>query len=282
MGNIIASLAFKPPNNHEIYKIDSCELHWITTNKYNNIIPTLYYKNPFSRYTLLYSHGNSSTMFEDSTNIIKIAKVLNVSLFMYEYSGYGPSSPVSNYIKTYKDIIDLIENKLFVQSIKPSENTARDDIESAHQYMISKLMIDPKSIILYGFSLGTGISSYLCWKLFTSKSTIIPCGLILHSPYMSIMRVGIDVNTTFFCDIFPTIDIISDIKIPICIIHGLKDEVIPIQHSKNLYLKIDKKYRYDPLYLPQGTHSNSFHSYYSDCINYISDYLFYLHTFNSL
>ena len=131
MGGLISSLTFQPPNDFNIYNIDHCKLEWIKTKKHKNIIPTLYYKNPNSKYTLLYSHGNATTMFGIVSDIVKIAKILNVSLFMYEYSGYSISPPKNYMVKTCAekdDIYKLIYKEQFIQLIKPNESTARDDI----------------------------------------------------------------------------------------------------------------------------------------------------------
>lgn len=70
--------------------------------------------------------------------------------------------------------------------------------------------IDPRQIVVYGRSVGTGPSSYLASKL--SSESVQLGGLILECPFKSIVRVVADVGCTVMNDMFPNIDRISTVR----------------------------------------------------------------------
>ena len=55
-------------------------------------------------------------------------------------------------------------------------------------------------------------------------------------------------------DIFSNIDKIKNVKCPVCIIHSIKDEIIPFYHGKELY-KASKK-KFEPLFIDGTSHNN--------------------------
>eukprot|EP00798_Chlamydomonas_sp_ICE-L_P008603 gene8603-34044_t len=81
----------------------------------------------------------------------------------YDYTGYGCSTGVATVGNTLADI------------------------RSVYDHLIDEYKVDPKSVVLYGQSVGTGPSCYLGSKLPDLA------GVILHSPLMSGMRGTNDV-----------------------------------------------------------------------------------------
>ena len=80
---------------------------------------------------------------------------------MYDYSGYGESGGV------------------------PLENNTYRDIELVYNYALDHVVEnrEEKNIVIYGQSVGSGPSCYICAK----KQNV--GAMILHSPFMSGMRV---------------------------------------------------------------------------------------------
>lgn len=39
-------------------------------------------------------------------------------------------------------------------------------------------------------------------------------------------------------DMFPNIDRMKNIRCPVCIIHSIKDEIVPFYHAKVMYEKV--------------------------------------------
>ena len=121
-------------------------------------IASYYIHHPNSCYLLLFSHGNAADIGLMRNHLCKMYDKCKISIFAYEYSGYGRSSG------------------------KPSEKNTYCDIECAYEYIINELEIETSHIILYGQSLGTCVSVYLA-------SQYPVGGVILHSPLLSGLRV---------------------------------------------------------------------------------------------
>ena len=143
---------------------------------------------------------------------------------MYEYTGYDK-----------QDTLPFSEQFIY------------DDADAAFKYMINKLNIPPQRIIIFGRSLGSGPSCYLAEKYDVA-------GLFLNSGFMSVYRVAFKFRWTLPGDMFPNIDRIKNIKCPVCIVHSVKDEIIPFYHAREMYKNSVNKF--PPLFI-DGTSHNS-------------------------
>jgi len=107
---------------------------------------------------------------------------------------------------------------------------------------------DPKHIILYGQSLGTGPTLHLA-RQFEVQA------VVLHSGIMSGLRVIRPyMKSTYWFDIFPNIDAIRDCRSPVFVIHGTHDEEIGIEHGKRLYENARGKL--EPWWVEGGGHND--------------------------
>ena len=85
--------------------------------------------------------------------------------------------------------------------------------------------------IRYGRSLGSGLSCYMAEKQSAINRPML--GLILQSPLLSAFRVAFHFRHTLPGDVFPNIDRAPNITgTPVLIIHGTKDEVVPLWHGQ--------------------------------------------------
>jgi hypothetical protein len=115
------------------------------------------------------------------------------------------------------------------------------------------LRFKPNQIILYGFSLGTGIMFELA-----CKKEYPAAGLILQSPFLSIMRTLYNIKRTPFCDLFNSCDKAKSLCIKTFFIHGNKDSMVPYIHGRILATLIPQKYFYKFLTVPNADHNNMF------------------------
>ena len=179
----------------------------------NVSINCLYLKNQDSKGVILYLHGNrgnnrrclrQASMFED----------LGYDIFMPDYRGYGKS-----------DGRLTTESQLFT------------DMRAVYEYLLE--IYKPEDIQVLGYSLGTGIATYLA-------SEYSPTNLFLVSPYLSF----IDLKNRMFPLIpnflikFPMRNnkMIQDVRSQVFIFHGTDDEIIPYDSSIKLRnLKKDSK-----------------------------------------
>ena len=179
---------------------------------------------------IIYCHGNCGDLGYVLYDCYQIAKYTNCVVLCFEYPGYG----------TFKKI-KITESKLYLS------------IQKAYLYAKNKLNFKEKNIFIYGFSLGTGIALDIA-----CKSNFPIGGLILQSPYLSIMRIIYNIKKTLFLDIFPNCDKIKKLKTKTLFIHGIDDQVIPYIHGRILAKLIPEKYLYQFISIKNGGHNNLF------------------------
>jgi len=163
-----------------------------------------------------------------------ISKNLEINILAYEYVGYG------------------INKKGEATKEKPSEKNCLNSIEGAILFLIHKKEVKVEDIIIFGTSLGSGPSIYIAQKYALDKKHFY--GMILQSPFTSIIKTKFSLVGLGYMDMFPNLDRISDIECPVFLIHGKKDEVVPYDHSLELYRKL--KYPYSPLYVENAGHND--------------------------
>ncbi|CAK74994.1 unnamed protein product (macronuclear) [Paramecium tetraurelia] len=180
---------------------------YVLESQSGNLIASIYIEFSDSEQIILYSHGNSTDiglMFDTYVDIVMECKI---NLFSYDYSGYGQSTG-------YPTDINLLY-----------------DIESAYIFLIDQLQFEPRNIIIYGYSIGSGPSTNLA-----SRHEV--GGLIIHSGLSSGLRV-IDptIDHTSYNDIFPNLDYIVDVSAPVYLLHGGADSMINVVHAEQLAQK---------------------------------------------
>jgi len=125
---------------------------------------------------------------------------------------------------------------------KPTEKNLYQDARKSIEWLNRK-GINNKDIILYGESLGTGVAT----ELAQSNSFH---GIVLESPFTSIADAAkiyypyLPVNL-LLKDRYDSIKKIKNIKIPILIMHGKKDNIVPFFMGEKLYqMANEPKYKY--------------------------------------
>jgi alpha-beta hydrolase superfamily lysophospholipase len=192
MGKVISTLLFQPPD--EPTHLSSKKYTWLTTSK-GIKIPAFYVRQHHARYTVLYSHGNAEDLGMIYEYLTELSQLLYINIFAYDYSGYG--------LGTIRK--DNVEKK-----IEPSEENCYADIEAAYKHLTQVEQVSPSRIVLYGRSVGSGPSCYLARKLNLSDGEHI-AGLILHSPFLSVCRVVIDMGLEMSYDVFPNVSRIKEV-----------------------------------------------------------------------
>lgn len=119
----------------------------------------------------------------------------------------------------------------------PSEEQVQVDAEAIYEYVTTKINIHPRNIILFGRSIGSGPATWLA-----SRKNI--GALVLMSAFTSIRAVVQHLvgkwAQYFIKERFNNLEHISNVTCPTFIVHGLKDKLIPYQHSQELYSKDHK------------------------------------------
>jgi fermentation-respiration switch protein FrsA (DUF1100 family) len=157
--------------------------------------------------TLLYFTGNAGSVANRAAKIEAIAAG-GYGVFIMNYRGYGGSSGW------------------------PSETNNVSDAVSAYD-TLRGLGVPARDIVAYGESLGTSVATQLALKRSVQA-------LVLESPFTNIVDVGRQVwwflpLGLIMTDQYRTLDYISSVKVPLFIVHGERDGVIPIAHARRVY-----------------------------------------------
>ncbi len=112
--------------------------------------------------------------------------------------------------------------------------------------------VAPSSIIAYGESLGSGIAVRIAIERQVA-------GLILDAPYTSIVDVAAGAYPflpvrTFLIDRYETTKYIANLKVPLLILHGERDGVVPVAMGRELARLANEPKRL--VTFPNGGHSN--------------------------
>lgn len=186
-------------------------------------ISAVYLPNHKATYTLLYSHGNAEDL-GDMLPILQKLQQQGFAVFAYDYRGYGTSQGT------------------------PSESNAYKDIDTAYNYLTTKLGVPSNKIIIYGRSVGGGPSVDL-----SSRQPV--AGLILESTFTKAFLVVTKIPIVPF-DKFANIDKIKKVRCPVLIVHGTNDSVIPFSHGQQLFAAANEPKRF--LSVEGGDHNEDF------------------------
>lgn len=213
-------------------QIENAEQVWFKASN-GSRIHGFYFPSGDTEYGAIIHHGQSKNI--GFIGYLETAQVLNksgASVLLYDYEGFGASEG------------------------KPSNSALHRDAEAAYSFMINEKSIKPEKIIHCGVSLGTGAASYV--------ASLKPCGgVILFSPYLSLTEVS--KKYLPYLNLYPTwafpkpelgSSCLIDKDVPVLIIHGEKDPIMPISGSEKL-----KKLRKAPTMLirvPGPFHMGSF------------------------
>jgi len=171
------------------------------------------------RGVVLYFHGNADNLTRWGQYADRFLN-RGYDVWMYDYREFGKSrgSAVAK-----QDSFD--------------EDTFYRDSEFMYQQVISQY---PESqVVLYGYSLGTGIAT----KVAAEHK---PRLLLLEAPYYSIpdvwwQRVPIYPYELLIQSQFGTNERISSVRCPIHLFHGTNDEVVPYESSLKLARLLNRK-----------------------------------------
>ena len=224
-GEEIRFLQDKIPNNLLDYD------YVIIKDEDNISFPVIIFR-PINHYPIcvIYCHGNYGDIGTSLLECYEIAMNINCLLINFEYPGYG-----------------ICKDQPF------SENETYNNLEKTYLLARQHLGFSPNQIIIYGFSLGTGIAFDLACK---DKYPF--AGLILQSPLLSVVRVIYNINETPYFDMFNNCDKAKLLKILTFFIHGNMDQSVPYIHGRILAKIIPQEYLYDFYTVDGAGHNNLF------------------------
>ena len=223
------------------------KLIFIKRNKENksieDYIPCLFYRRTNSPNYLIYFHGNSENIFQIEHYGLDFRSYLEMNVILVEYPGYFLKMENSS------DPNIILNNSLIVFDWIKSTFNASDS-----------------QIFVCGRSLGTSPAIFL-------SSYRNPKALFLISAFTSIKNVGSDKCLSPFVEkIFSSINYIKFVKCPILFIHGEKDTLISIYHSKELYDKVKYNGNNDIDIIPRKNMTHNDFNLKEDIIDQINNF----------
>ena len=193
----------------------------ITTKDKINLIGWFYNRNLEEFKTILFLHGNAGSL-ENRTYKLNHFKNLNLNFLIIAWRGFSGNKG------------------------KPNEMGLYEDAKSAIKWLKAK-GVKEKNIILYGESLGTGVVV----EVAQNKNY---AGVILESPFTSMVNMGKKYYPFFpvnllLKDKFESYKKINNIFVPVLIMHGKVDKIVPYDMGKKMYeLANEPKFFYSQEY----------------------------------
>ena len=197
----------------------------------------------FSRPTILFLHGNAGNILHRYVNMLLLFNT-GCNVFIFDYRGYGMSSGNPDEPGLIQDSIAALDYLRNFNNLKPS--------------LIPTDSIDPSKIIVFGRSLGGAVALGLAEKrysqihslilenTFTSIPDMVPHILsLIIPPLQSHYNL---INSSFiknFCRLrwFSKTRISKLVgHLPILMLSGREDEIVPRHHMDQLYATLTKKY----------------------------------------
>jgi pimeloyl-ACP methyl ester carboxylesterase len=208
------------------------ELIYLESNEPKIKIPAfLFSPIDFHQYNciIIYCHGNSGDIGTSFLECQILSRNLRCDVLSFEYPGYGLSNDYDN----------------------TNEKRAYIYIRQVYKYARDQLRYHPRNIIIYGFSLGTGIAFDLACDINYPNG-----GVILQSPFLSIIRIFYNFKRTYYFDIFNSCDKAKFCHSTIYFIHGDKDTIVPYIHGRILAKLIPKEYLYGFYTVTDANHND--------------------------
>jgi len=177
-----------------------------------------YHTKDINKYkTILFLHGNAGTL-ENRIHKINHFQDININFLLIAWRGFSGNKG------------------------KPTEKGLYEDARSAVRWLKSKGVLE-NNIILYGESLGTGIAT----EIAQNKNF---AGIILESPFTSMIDAGKNKYPylpikLLLKDKYESSKKIKNINIPVLVMHGKVDKLVPFSMGKKIYeLANEPKYNY--------------------------------------
>jgi fermentation-respiration switch protein FrsA (DUF1100 family) len=161
-----------------------------------------------ARGVLFFCHGNAGNI-SHRLDSISIFHRLGLSVFIFDYRGYGRSEG------------------------EPTEEGTYRDAEAAWDYLTQEKSTPQRSIVIFGRSLGGSIAAR------TARNR--PAGaLILESAFSSFREAAEDVYPWLPVRLlarydYDTAAFVTQARCPVLIIHSRDDELIPFRHGEKLF-----------------------------------------------
>jgi fermentation-respiration switch protein FrsA (DUF1100 family) len=183
-------------------------------------INAFYRSNPASKQVLLWFHGNAENLGYGLGQMRTLAKI-GVNIFALDYRGYGKSEG------------------------RPTEAGVYRDANAAYDYLVKQRHFHAENIIIHGHSLGGAVAVDLAMRR--------PCGgLIVQSSFTNARAMTREIFAMPLIEYvvrsqFDSQEKIRAMHVPILIVHGTRDDVVPFAMGEQLFAAAPEPKRFYPI-----------------------------------
>ena len=163
---------------------------------------------PRARWVTLVSHGNAGNISHRLDRALLLQARLRSSVFLYDYRGYGASEGSPDEAGTYRDA------------------------RAAYGYLVEEKQVKANDLVLFGESLGSAVSLELALAHPAAA-------LVLEAPFTSVRDMA---RTTILAPLAPFVRTryeslarISRLRMPLLVLQGDRDEIVPPVQGRRLF-----------------------------------------------
>lgn len=187
-----------------------------------------------SRPVIVFFHGNAANIFLRQQKVNEYLDA-GYGVLLAEYRGFGGNPG------------DISEQGFYL------------DAKAYVKWLLDQKALDPSALIIYGESIGGGVAVEVAANL--SREGRSPLALVLEVPFTSLLDMARlyypFVPVDFLLkDRFMNGEKIGDVRAPLLVVNGDRDEVIPYQQGQKLFEMAGEPKKY--VQIPGGDH-NSLH-----------------------
>jgi fermentation-respiration switch protein FrsA (DUF1100 family) len=156
---------------------------------------------------VLLAHGNAGNI-GDRVLHAKLLTDAGLDVFVFDYRGYGKSEG------------------------RPDEQGTYRDARAARAALLGQAGVEPGRVVYLGESIGGALAVALAVEA-------PPLGLVVQSAFTSVRDMGRlhypFVPTAMVPDAYPNLRRIARLRSPLLVIHGDRDEIVPVAHGRALF-----------------------------------------------
>ena len=158
---------------------------------------------------VIFFHGNAGNIAGRAPLLEDFVAGTRARTVLFDYSGYGGNEG------------------------SPSEKEARSDGVAVYDYLIAG-GVPPERIVLYGESLGAAVALAVA-------SQRECAGVVAQSPFSSLSSMALRVYpwmplvALLARGAFPSVELVREMEVPLLIVHGTRDEIIPFAEGQRLH-----------------------------------------------
>ena len=182
-----------------------------------------------ARFTVLLAHGNAGNLSHRLDRTIFLQARLGADVFLFDYRGYGKSEG------------------------RPDEEGTYRDARAAYRWLTVSRGVSPERLVLFGESLGSAVVLDLAL-------THPARALVLEAPFTSVPDMAAVVlpffPRAFVRTRYDNLAKVGRLRMPLLVLHGDRDEVVPFAQGRRLYEAAPEPKRFFPI--PGSGHNDTY------------------------